>query len=470
MAQSRRPRLSQPLLPPPFVERLQRAYPTIDFSASEVYTEESHSFRLAMRNWSQRVGPGPDILYPPHSSGRTTLHIAAMLGDILYLCETLYFGATADRADIDGFTPIFIALTEAAKIHKPGIIQILHYSGLPSASGMNREQIPACLSYIARTLIEQHIDVNQALHGIPLLQLACIAKDWDIVSLLLEHGAVDCISTKRAVFRSTFPSLSDRTRFTQLVESKKLPQNQERPPRKCPCWSGEDVLDCHGKTGERVPYPPEYICICGTGKTYRRCCARKSIILNEHWDPSLRRILQNYDVLAGVDPDLRQHFERLQTSGIIGSLLRQLQPDDPTEFGKMMLERGIVDPAFGYGMVHFGIHQARWNKLIDDYIALGTDTRSKFEIERAAKIGSWGGPLIRKCEGKGCEKYEFRDVPKLSLCTKCKTSAYCGRDCQTSDWPTHKKVCGKSDQKDLMLPSQEAIHNYNMFSMNLYDS
>lgn len=64
--------------------------------------------------------------------------------------------------------------------------------------------------------------------------------------------------------------------------------------------------------------------------------------------------------------------------------------------------------------------QMRWNALIDEYILLGIDPRSKKDIERAAKIGTWNGALIMTCEGKRCGNYEDRDVECFKFCSKCK--------------------------------------------------
>ena len=64
--------------------------------------------------------------------------------------------------------------------------------------------------------------------------------------------------------------------------------------------------------------------------------------------------------------------------------------------------------------------QNYWHGLIDDYIALGTDSRTKFEIEKEAKIGTWHGALIRKCQGSHCEKYEIERMSSLLQCIQCK--------------------------------------------------
>jgi len=38
-----------------------------------------------------------------------------------------------------------------------------------------------------------------------------------------------------------------------------------------------------------------------------------------------------------------------------------------------------------------------------------------------------------------CKKSE--EVDKFSRCARCHIAKYCGRECQTADWPAHRKVC-----------------------------
>lgn len=64
--------------------------------------------------------------------------------------------------------------------------------------------------------------------------------------------------------------------------------------------------------------------------------------------------------------------------------------------------------------------QQTWNKLVDEYIAQGCDVRSQEDIERAAKVGSGNGALIRICEAPACGKVEKKDVKILQKCARCK--------------------------------------------------
>ncbi|KDR69935.1 hypothetical protein GALMADRAFT_255247 [Galerina marginata CBS 339.88] len=44
-----------------------------------------------------------------------------------------------------------------------------------------------------------------------------------------------------------------------------------------------------------------------------------------------------------------------------------------------------------------------------------------------------------------CKKPDNGEV-KIQRCSRCHSRFYCGRECQTADWPTHKAACGKTMQ------------------------
>ncbi|KDR78152.1 hypothetical protein GALMADRAFT_278463 [Galerina marginata CBS 339.88] len=500
--------LSEPLLPRSFIDDLERTLNVKFQGVSEVYKEDRHSFRLQMRDWSQPVNASPNSSFGAattadgaYTANRTLLHLGAMFGDVLSVCELIYCGATPDMADQNGFTAVFISLAQAARFHQSDIAHRLSYTGAPLQmhiapvrESMDRQKALRCLSCVTRILIEQLVDVNQTRQGVSLLQLACIAKDWETVKLLLRHGAVDSVSTSRDSFRSAVPSSTDRNKVSQLLKehAQGKTENWQRPPRKCPCWSGKDVVDCHGKEGARISYPSDYVCVCGSTKIYKKCCSRKRTVY-ESWDFAQNRILQDFDLLEkqpkefydNLDQNLGELNVALERLNKMGLSLKDVgiplpgtsqSPEEATAFGHKAMKHGLVDPAFGYAMVRFGkmypvpvrgIHsrtmmersQESWNKLIDEYIATGTDKRSVFDIEAAAKIAVWNGPYVRRCEGPACGKLEFRDVEKLQQCTTCKLSSYCGRACQKADWESHKTVCNTQSQEPQRLPSQMTLMN-----------
>jgi len=120
--------------------------------------------------------------------------------------------------------------------------------------------------------------------------------------------------------------------------------------------------------------------------------------------------------------------------------------------------------------------QSAWNQLIDDYIALGEDPRSKEEIERNAKIGTGNGALFRVCQGSDCRKVESNGE-KFSYCAQCKTvrpplflpffttvtveqTVYCSKACQKASWATHRAICKSGNAHEQLLPSQKFLEDY----------
>lgn len=47
--------------------------------------------------------------------------------------------------------------------------------------------------------------------------------------------------------------------------------------------------------------------------------------------------------------------------------------------------------------------------------------------------------------------------PAVSKCGKCKLTAYCSRECQRQDWPTHKALCGLTDPAATMSDHLKAV-------------
>ncbi|TGJ87509.1 hypothetical protein E0Z10_g1274 [Xylaria hypoxylon] len=46
---------------------------------------------------------------------------------------------------------------------------------------------------------------------------------------------------------------------------------------------------------------------------------------------------------------------------------------------------------------------------------------------------------------------------ELKRCAKCTTTLYCSRDCQKTDWKTHKKICGKQTHESLGTDSAGTV-------------
>lgn len=52
-------------------------------------------------------------------------------------------------------------------------------------------------------------------------------------------------------------------------------------------------------------------------------------------------------------------------------------------------------------------------------------------------------PIMRDINSRRCWLCRGKGKPKLKECSKCQKVRYCGTECQTKDWPMHKKKCGK---------------------------
>jgi hypothetical protein len=52
------------------------------------------------------------------------------------------------------------------------------------------------------------------------------------------------------------------------------------------------------------------------------------------------------------------------------------------------------------------------------------------------------------CNSWGCNKTEGNGQSgELMLCQRCREVRYCGATCQMEDWPQHKLVCEKVEEK-----------------------
>ena len=248
------------------------------------FQPEFHAERLQLLDIESSFSPDSFIFESPISGHpdaeipRTYLQMACLIGDPLLLCEMIRTGAKIDQKDSKGITGLYMALESLCSSQMQMALHIPHM--MPFLSEMR-----ARLEYVARVLVEQHADVNHAVDGITPLHLACKAGQWDLIELLLKHGANP--SPRSATHPATLLSLSsDRSRFSALV--KKFPLGRVRPERMCPCFSGRSLAACHAVSD--LPYPPSLLCICASGKSYEKCCARRKMKVTERWDDASQRI------------------------------------------------------------------------------------------------------------------------------------------------------------------------------------
>lgn len=207
----------------------------------------------------------------------------------------------------------------------------------------------------AQTLVEQYADVNIVVDGMTPLSYACQTRRWDLIKLLIQHGASDAPNTVPAPI-THLSKPADRDRFSSLLQTSRQPV---RPPRLCPCWSGKLLQDCHD-AGKSLPYPHKYVCRCGSGKNYGKCCAKRGIILIEEWDAKDDWIRGSQRLSIPL-PDVPGVAQQEQAEGLIAvqNFYRnnpQLAGlDDTTSFMEavsetmdMLLALGWADKAYVY--------------------------------------------------------------------------------------------------------------------------
>lgn len=141
--------------------------------------------------------------------------------------------------------------------------------------------------YIMATLIEQHCDPNkyfpacvQGIAGnLTPLQVAVLTNEWELVNLLLKYGANSYPPSPCMLMRHVLDGRpGGKKRLAWAVSQNKT---VDRPPRLCPCFSGKSLSECHM---QRQPYPPEFLCMCGSKKIHDRCCKKRDVPCHEIWD------------------------------------------------------------------------------------------------------------------------------------------------------------------------------------------
>jgi hypothetical protein len=275
---------------------------------------------------------------------RSNLHTAALTGDVVLACEIIRLGATIDFKDTTGKTPLFLAVETATT----RISSSADLAGSPSyskaAKKFRSDKIDMLrrLRFITQTLLEQHADPNCSYNGMQPLHYACLSMDWDIITLLLKHGANP--TTSRSPI-NLMKSTADKSRYRALVSSAAL---SPRPPRMCPCWSGKTLTECHD--AESKPFPPDFLCCCGTGRIFRKCCSTRKIKVTERWDDEEQWILTSCrgQVLLPVTDESERQTEK--NVNLLMDLADILPPPAYAYLAELLLSKGLIDPAFAYAM------------------------------------------------------------------------------------------------------------------------
>ncbi|KAK7015159.1 hypothetical protein VNI00_019184 [Paramarasmius palmivorus] len=214
---------------------------------------------------------------------KTYLHAAAFNEDVPATYELIRLGIDKDGKDKDGATALFVAL---AKLVLWRFIPKVLSNGEPLSYTTNKIK---CLVRVVTLLVEQHADVNGGAYGFIPVTLAAMAAQWDIVQLLIKHGA----STE------DFTCLpEDERRFRTIMSC--TPRPKPRPPRPCLCWSGKFLSECHAAGAQ--PYPDDFLCGCGKTKTHKDCCKKRGLVFEESWN-TRRGCITSMQARVGIDID-----------------------------------------------------------------------------------------------------------------------------------------------------------------------
>ncbi|KAJ7754504.1 hypothetical protein B0H16DRAFT_1418206 [Mycena metata] len=467
---------SEPQLPRPLIERFRTEYPD-----SIIFT----SFFSDVRHIMLIRGPTSDLtaMIPVHfkallaqtvpnlegldtDCGLSYLHLAVLAGDLPLAYESVRLGTSVHCKDKHDCSPLFYGLELMWNIKRAarGRFRDLPAEFQASLAKHSLTNL-ARISKVCLFLIAHHSDPNETPKGYSLsvFHLAFALQNEELIRALILHGAS----------RSGLGNEANNAYFESIAS--KL-STAGRPARICPCGSERPLKDCHQSS---QPYPTDFICLCGSRKTYAACCVKKpNISWSENWNeekgwldfgPTISRSAR------AVNPDFDE--TDLKCAMVLTGMMDATPAkwlEKPNEIVlKILVQKRRIDPAYVAACKTTQIAPSpsairaipkpqwlqsmkTWNSAVDAYIASGVDHRAPETIEAAAKIGYAGGPLWCKCEGEGCSKMESRDAEAFPRCSGCKTAVYCSHNCQKSAWKAHKTACRAGDVKAQLLPSQEA--------------
>ncbi|EJD43857.1 hypothetical protein AURDEDRAFT_185421 [Auricularia subglabra TFB-10046 SS5] len=391
---------------------------------------------------------------------RKLLQVASCSGDLLLAYEMLRWGARTDVKDAYGDTPLATALQAQLLYHEltaQMAVKLGPQFVASTSSFMNRR--PGAIAEIAKLLVKHHADVNiDTESGTPLF-IACEVEDWELIELLLQHGA----DPERA-FREKNPLARDQAKAARLARLISSTRSSERPPRLCPCSSGKPQSECHAP-GKRFPYPSTFLCPCVSGKQYGQCCAAH-VEWEEGWDDKEEWIAPVRKQKTTTRPPLDAAWAAILQSKLVvadaeGSdagfriILKTLLDEDRVDraFAHVARELKKLPPAPSSPVPTTSADE--WNDAVERYIAAKTDGRETRTLGMVAMVDPDGGTFFRRCALPTCGRVE-EVRGKHQRCSGCKAMYYCNGKCQMLHWKTHKTVC-KTKPPQMLLPSHQAI-------------
>lgn len=414
----------------------------------------------------------------------TSLHLAAMRGDVALAYECIRFGVDVNRRDCDGATPLLRAMELISAPRSFQAPACKHTQCIARARERVSLGIPRG-KRIASILIEHGADAMLADNkNVTPFDHAWVMRDWDLIENLLR-------SCPLLADYPTPKGSPEDIRWLAFL-GRRAKHGPPPPPRRCPCWSGRLLSECH--QGAKKLYPAECACPCGLPKRYRDCCSQRDWDFFETWDPQRKRIVitgqtrqhnlveviqEHVDVQKVADADDEKDVPSNRADADHKKIVPSSRADEDQvrSFNRftisLVLSRGL-DPAYAWASLHRAVRsfmmpqdqqtdkkdrekrQHAWNAAVDEYIKIVEDGRSPTDIEHKAKVALDGRPLFKRCEAKGCATPNGAGC-QLKCCGRCQRIYYCSRQCQRNDWNRHKKACEDRSHPLQMLPSQVIV-------------
>jgi hypothetical protein len=300
----------------------------------------------------------------------------------------------------------------------------------------------------------------------------------------------DPVTTYRALNfgGKTAQELASMSRQRELIRAIELMQKPENVHlTQCRCGSRLTCHQCHGAPvpGQselfikrdngrlRWRYSPKAACPCKlTNKEHYKCCwFTPTPIYKDDTSGDLTQVSCMISSMAQQirlqleDPQDMIEFEQMMISEGVG-----LAPQDMTDLIRSegltmapdfngcrssikhwvpMVYAGVLDimgtaEYFMWTDLHWRLTKVEllqrtklWNEALEKYC----DDRGLTGAKRQAAIQKHTANPCAPCANPPCEKWE-KEPKEFKTCSRCKSVAYCSRDCQKQDWNAqHKAEC-----------------------------
>ena len=97
-------------------------------------------------------------------------------------------------------------------------------------------------------------------------------------------------------------------------------------------------------------------------------------------------------------------------------------------------------------------------KLRHMYEAARLSHTDRFCTLTLSSVAMYSPRICAHCNHKKISLTKNGGIGRLLRCTGCQVTWYCCPACRENDWPTHKKLCGKENEKGVvMYPMPENI-------------